>query len=108
MDAVSTIRRELNGRAADRLLRQPVDPATYMVEGGSSKDFRKTKAMAYDNPQALHLLLDKLAQSVTSYLNGQILAGARPCRFLTHRAATCRRRLTGNSPRPTCARSSAA
>ncbi|MBC3388015.1 uroporphyrinogen decarboxylase family protein, partial [Pseudomonas sp. SWRI179] len=31
---------------------------------------------AYDNPQALHLLLDKLAQSVTSYLNGQILAGA--------------------------------
>ena len=56
--------------------RQPWTLATYMVEGGSSKDFRKTKAMAYDNPQALHLLLDKLAQSVTSYLNGQILAGA--------------------------------
>ncbi|MEB0182942.1 uroporphyrinogen decarboxylase family protein, partial [Pseudomonas sp. CCC3.2] len=48
----------------------------YMVEGGSSKDFRKSKAMLYDNPQAMHLLLDKLAQSVTSYLNGQILAGA--------------------------------
>ncbi len=32
--------------------------------------------MLYDNPQALHALLDKLAQSVTSYLNGQILAGA--------------------------------
>ena len=35
-----------------------------------------TKAMLYDTPQAMHLLLDKLAQSVTSYLNGQILAGA--------------------------------
>src|SRR5690606_9861813 len=50
--------------------------ATYMVEGSSSKDFRKTKAMLYDQPEAMHMLLDKLADSVTSYLNGQILAGA--------------------------------
>ncbi|MBV4531834.1 uroporphyrinogen decarboxylase [Pseudomonas sp. SWRI107] len=77
MDAVSTIRRELNGRVPlIGFSGSPWTLATYMVEGGSSKDFRKTKAMAYDNPQALHLLLDKLAQSVTSYLNGQILAGA--------------------------------
>ena len=32
-----------------------------MVEGGSSKDFRKSKAMLYDNPKAMHALLDKLA-----------------------------------------------
>lgn len=77
MDAVSTIRRELNGRVPlIGFSGSPWTLATYMVEGGSSKDFRKTKAMAYDNPQALHLLLDKLAQSVTTYLNGQILAGA--------------------------------
>ncbi|MBC3413569.1 MULTISPECIES: uroporphyrinogen decarboxylase [Pseudomonas] len=77
MDAVSTIRRELNGRVPlIGFSGSPWTLATYMVEGGSSKDFRKTKAMAYDNPEALHLLLDKLAQSVTSYLNGQILAGA--------------------------------
>ena len=77
MDAVRTIRRELNGRVPlIGFSGSPWTLATYMVEGGSSKDFRKTKAMAYDNPQALHLLLDKLAQSVTSYLNGQILAGA--------------------------------
>src|SRR5690606_11255959 len=50
--------------------------ATYMVEGGSSKDFRKIKAMMYDQPEAVHLLLDKLAQSVTSYLNEQIRSGA--------------------------------
>ena len=47
-----------------------------MVEGGSSRDFRKCKALLYDNPQAMHALLDKLAQSVTAYLNGQIRAGA--------------------------------
>ena len=77
MDAVRTIRRELNGRVPlIGFSWSPWTLATYMVEGGSSKDFRKTKAMLYDQPEAMHLLLDKLAQSVTSYLNGQILAGA--------------------------------
>ena len=77
MDAVSTIRRELNGRVPlIGFAGSPWTLATYMVEDGSSKDFRKSKAMLYDNPQAMHLLLDKLAQSVTAYLNGQILAGA--------------------------------
>ena len=77
MDAVRTIRRELNGRVPlIGFSGSPWTLATYMVEGGSSKDFCKTKAMLYDQPEAMHLLLDKLAQSVTSYLNGQILAGA--------------------------------
>ena len=77
MDAVRTIRRELNGRVPlIGFSGSPWTLATYMVEGGSSRDFRKTKAMLYDQPEAMHLLLDKLAQSVTSYLNGQILAGA--------------------------------
>lgn len=77
MDAVRTIRRELNGRVPlIGFSGSPWTLATYMVEGGSSKDFRKSKAMLYDNPQAMHDLLDKLAQSVTTYLNAQILAGA--------------------------------
>lgn len=77
MDAVRTIRRELNGRVPlIGFAGSPWTLATYMVEGGSSKDFRKSKAFMYDNPAAMHRLLDKLAQSVTSYLNAQILAGA--------------------------------
>ena len=77
MDAVSTIRRELNGRVPlIGFSGSPWTLATYMVEGGSSKDHRKSKAMLYENPQAMHLLLDKLADSVIAYLNGQILAGA--------------------------------
>ena len=77
MDAVSTIRRELNGRVPlIGFAGSPWTLATYMVEGGSSKDFRKSKAFMYDQPEAMHRLLDKLAQSVTSYLNQQILSGA--------------------------------
>jgi uroporphyrinogen decarboxylase len=47
-----------------------------MVEGGSSKEYRYIKGMMYQDPAALHQLLQKLAQSVTAYLNAQIEAGA--------------------------------
>lgn len=67
MNAVRTIRKELNGSVPlIGFSGSPWTLATYMVEGGSSKDFRKTKAMLYDQPEAMHRLLDKLAQSVTS------------------------------------------
>jgi len=77
MNAVRTIRRELNGRVPlIGFSGSPWTLATYMVEGGSSKDFRHAKAMAFDQPQIMHALLEKLAASVTTYLNGQIKAGA--------------------------------
>ncbi len=50
--------------------------ATYMVEGCSTKNFALSKGMMFDRPELMHALLDKLAQSVTSYLNAQIAAGA--------------------------------
>ncbi len=76
-DAVRTIRKELNGRVPlIGFSGSPWTLATYMVEGGSSKDFRKAKAMAYNDPSLMHALLDKLALSVTEYLNEQIKAGA--------------------------------
>lgn len=49
--------------------------ATYMVEGGSSRDFRKVKGLLYEQPTLLHELLGKLADAVTAYLNAQIAAG---------------------------------
>ena len=77
MDAVRTIRRELNGSVPlIGFSGSPWTLATYMVEGGTTKDFGKVKGMLFDKPEALHLLLDKLASSVTSYLNAQIAAGA--------------------------------
>lgn len=77
MDAVRTIRRELNGRVPlIGFAGSPWTLATYMVEGGSSRDFRAAKSLLFSQPEVLHALLAKLAESVTSYLNAQILAGA--------------------------------
>ncbi|MBK8451781.1 MAG: uroporphyrinogen decarboxylase [Thiofilum sp.] len=77
MDAVRTIRKALNNRIPlIGFSGSPWTLATYMVEGGSSKEYGKVKGLLYDNPKAMHLLLDKLADSVTSYLNAQIAAGA--------------------------------
>ena len=77
MDAVRTIRRELNGKVPlIGFSGSPWTLATYMVEGGSSKEFAKVKGMMYDRPDLMHHLLDVTAQSVTSYLNAQIAAGA--------------------------------
>lgn len=77
MNAVRTIRKNLNGSVPlIGFSGSPWTLATYMVEGGSSKAFTKIKKMAFAEPQALHLLLDKLADSVILYLNAQIAAGA--------------------------------
>lgn len=77
MDAVRTIRTALNGRVPlIGFSGSPWTLATYMVEGGSSKHFAKVKAMLFDRPDLMHQLLGKLADSVTSYLNAQIAAGA--------------------------------
>ena len=77
MDAVRTIRRELDGRVPlIGFSGSPWTLATYMVEGGSPKDYAKVKGMLYDRPDLLHKLLDTTAQSVTSYLNAQVAAGA--------------------------------
>lgn len=77
MNAVRTIRRELQGDVPlIGFSGSPWTLATYMVEGGSSKAFTKIKKMAFSEPQSLHLLLDKLADSVITYLNAQIKAGA--------------------------------
>src|SRR5690554_4934157 len=77
MRAVSTIRRELNGRVPlIGFSGSPWTLATYMVEGSSSKDFRHVKTMLYDTPSVMHELLDTLATAVTDYLNAQIRAGA--------------------------------
>ena len=76
-DTVALIRRELNGSVPlIGFSGSPWTLATYMIEGGGSKDFRVAKEFMYNNPEAMHLLLDKLADAVIDYLNSQITAGA--------------------------------
>jgi uroporphyrinogen decarboxylase len=77
MDAVRTIRRELDGRVPlIGFSGSPWTLATYMIEGSGSKDFAKSKGMLFDQPALLHKLLGLLADTVTEYLNAQIKAGA--------------------------------
>ena len=77
MDAVSLIRKELKGSIPlIGFAGSPWTLATYMVEGGSSKDFAKVKSLAFNEPELMHQLLSKLATSVAAYLTEQIHCGA--------------------------------
>lgn len=76
-DAVKSIRSALNGRVPlIGFSGSPFTLACYMVEGGSSKEFRTIKTMMYSRPDLLHKILDVNAQAVTAYLNEQIAHGA--------------------------------
>lgn len=76
-DAVRTIRRELNGDVPlIGFAGSPFTVGTYMVEGGSSREFPTIKAIAKDAPEVLDHLMNVVAETTIEYLNGQIEAGA--------------------------------
>ena len=77
IDAIRLIRKELNGKVPlIGFSGSPWTLMTYMVEGGSSKDFSRVKAILYDDPDSAHRLLDKITGVVISYLRAQANAGA--------------------------------
>ena len=74
--AVRLIKRHLGDRAPlIGFAGSPWTLATYMVEGGSSREFRKVKCLMYEEPALMHALLEKLADAIALYLNAQIAAG---------------------------------
>lgn len=54
----------------------PFTLASYVIEGGGSRQYTRTKRLMYGEPKAWHKLMDKLARVVTGYLRRQIHAGA--------------------------------
>ncbi len=54
----------------------PFTLASYMIEGGPSKNYHKTKAFMYSEPKAWFVLMDKLGDMAISYVKAQIKAGA--------------------------------
>ena len=54
----------------------PFTLASYMIEGGSSRNYAATKQIMFGDPGAWSQLMDHLVQSISIYLNGQIEAGA--------------------------------
>ncbi len=76
-DAVSLIRRELNGEVPlIGFAGSPWTVGTYMVEGGSSREFPTIRGLAAEDPALLESMLDVVATTTTNYLNAQIDAGA--------------------------------
>jgi uroporphyrinogen decarboxylase len=55
----------------------PFTLASYLVEGGSSRDYLKTKKLIYSNPGAWRGLMERLSSLTTKYLNAQIAAGVK-------------------------------
>lgn len=76
-DAVTSIRRALNGRVPlIGFSGSPWTLACYMVEGQGSDDYRLVKSMMYSRPDLMHRMLAVNADAVAQYLNAQIEAGA--------------------------------
>ena len=75
-DAIQLIQQRLNGKIPlIGFAGSPFTVMSYMVEGGSSKDFKLTKLMLHNQPEMAHQLLAKIAKVTAAYLNLQIAAG---------------------------------
>jgi uroporphyrinogen decarboxylase len=76
MDAIRILRASLNGIPLIGFCGAPFTVASYIIEGGSSREFLKTKAMMYSAPEVFHALMQKLSAILSDYLVAQIHAGA--------------------------------
>lgn len=77
MDLIGLLRKELANEAPlIGFAGAPYTLASYMVEGGTSRNYAEIKRMMFADPALLHTLLEKIADAVTDYLNAQIEAGA--------------------------------
>ena len=76
-ETVRTVARALGGRVPlIGFAGAPFTVASYLVEGGPSRDYLHTKRLMYEAPEAWHRLMALLAEATARYLNGQIAAGA--------------------------------
>ncbi len=77
METVRLVRRELDGRTPlIGFSGAPFTVASYMIEGGPSRDYRFTKSLMYSAPEVWAALMEKLTASLSDYLLAQIRAGA--------------------------------
>jgi uroporphyrinogen decarboxylase len=77
MEAIKAVCRELKGKIPlIGFSGAPFTLASYLLEGGSTKNFIKTKSLMHQDPSCWHLLMEKLSEAIISYLNAQIRAGA--------------------------------
>lgn len=77
LEAIRLVRQELDGKTPlIGFSGAPFTLASYMIEGGSSRNYTTTKTMMYREPDTWHMLMEKLARLVGDYLVAQVRAGA--------------------------------
>ena len=77
LEAIRIVRRELNDKIPlIGFSGAPFTLASYVIEGGHSKNYILTKGMMYQNPETWHGLMEKLTEVLIRYLNSQVRAGA--------------------------------
>lgn len=75
-DAIEVVQQRLGGRIPlIGFAGAPFTVLSYLVEGGSSRDFKRTKLLLNNEPELAHLILQKIADVTVGYLNMQIAAG---------------------------------
>ena len=76
LEAVRLVRNELDDeKALVGFCGGPFTVAGYLVEGKPSRDFARTRALMYREPQTWHALMDVLAQQFAHYVTAQAAAG---------------------------------
>jgi uroporphyrinogen decarboxylase len=76
LEAIRILRGELNGIPLIGFCGAPFTVASYIIEGGSSREFLNTKKMMYSAPDIFHALMARLSDVLSDYLTAQIRAGA--------------------------------
>lgn len=77
MQAIKIVKQELNGKVPlIGFTGAPFTLASYIIEGGGSRNYENTKTMMFKEPETWHLLMQKLTDMVITYINEQIKAGA--------------------------------
>ncbi|MEI6890629.1 MAG: uroporphyrinogen decarboxylase [Pontiella sp.] len=76
-EAIKITRKELGAeRAIIGFAGSPWTLASFMVEGGSSRENLRSRAMLYNEPKLFHALLEKITEATITYIKAQIAAGA--------------------------------
>jgi uroporphyrinogen decarboxylase len=76
-DTIKILRKELEHKVPlIGFAGAPFTLATYMIEGGTSKNFLHTKKLMFQNSQVFSYLMEKITETITAYLAAQIKAGA--------------------------------
>jgi len=77
LDAIRLIRRELDGKTPlIGFAGAPFTIASYLIEGGKSSDYKRTKQIMWSDPEAFSMLMGKISEVVRRYLRAQVEAGA--------------------------------